>query len=64
KSWHINANGSATLLFEPRGDLTLKVPASCKLSVDGASLTARRENSHTVYIIPERNASGEFNLAC
>ena len=35
KSWHLNSDGSATLLFEPRGDLTVGVPASCTLSLDG-----------------------------
>ncbi len=64
KSWHINANGSVTLLFEPRGDLTLEVPASCTLSVDGAALTAWRKDPHAIYIILERKASGEFALAC
>ncbi|MGH8762907.1 MAG: RNA-binding protein, partial [Nitrosospira sp.] len=64
KSWHLNTDGSATLLFEPRGDLTLGVPASCKLSVDGAALTPHQQGAHSVYEIPERNASGEFSLAC
>lgn len=64
KSWHLNTDGSATLLFEPRGDLTLGVPASCKLSVDGAALTPRQQGAHSVYEIPERSASGEFSLAC
>lgn len=64
KSWHLNTDGSATLLFEPRGDLTLGVPASCKLSVDGAALTPRQQGAHAIYEIPERSASGEFSLAC
>ena len=64
KSWHVNAGGSATLLFEPRGDLTLGIPASCELSMDGGTLTPQRQGAHSVYVIPERNASGEFGLAC
>lgn len=64
KSWHLNADGSATFLFEPRGILTLEVPASCRLSVDGGALTPRPQGGHSVYEIPEGNASGEFRLAC
>ena len=64
KSWHLNSDGSATLLFEPRGDLTLGIPASCGLKVDGEALTSQRRNSHSIYVIPEKNASGEFSLAC
>jgi hypothetical protein len=64
KSWHLNADGSATFLFEPRGGLTLGVPASCTLKVDGGTLTARQQGGHSVYEIPEGNASGEFRLAC
>ncbi|MDQ3186142.1 MAG: RNA-binding protein, partial [Pseudomonadota bacterium] len=64
KSWHLNAGGSATLLFEPRGNLTLGVPASCTLSVDGEALKPRQQGAHSVYEILERDASGEFNLAC
>lgn len=64
KSWHLNADGSATLLFEPRGNLTLGIPKSCKLSVNGGALTPHQQGAHSVYEIPERNASGEFSLAC
>ncbi len=64
KSWHINAGGSATLLFEPRGDLTLGIPASCVLSMDSGALTPQRQGAYSVYVIPERNASREFGLAC
>ena len=49
KSWHLNSDGSATLLFEPRGDLTLESAASCALSMDGGTLTAQSEGSHSVY---------------
>lgn len=64
KSWHLNSDGSATLLFEARGNLMLGVPTSCTLSVDGETLTSRQQGAHSVYEIPERNASGEFSLAC
>jgi polysaccharide biosynthesis protein PelA len=64
KSWHLNSNGSATLLFEPRGDLTLAVSGPCTLSVDGGIVTPRQQGSHSIYTIPEINASGEFSLAC
>ncbi|SCX76287.1 endo alpha-1,4 polygalactosaminidase [Nitrosospira sp. Nsp13] len=64
KSWHLNSDGSATLLFEPRGDLTLGIPASCALKVDGETLISQQRNSHSIYVIPEKNASGEFSLAC
>jgi hypothetical protein len=64
KSWHLNSDGSATFLFEPRGDLTLGIPAPCALKVNGEALTSQRRNSHSVFIIPERSASGEFSLAC
>lgn len=64
KSWHLNSDGSATLLFEPRGNLTLGVPATCTLSLDGGVLTSQRQGSRSVYVVPGINASGEFSLAC
>jgi hypothetical protein len=64
KSWHLNSDGSATLLFEPRGALTLEVPASCVLSVDGQGLTPQSHGSNAVYAVPEDGASGEFRLEC
>ncbi|HEX8873659.1 MAG TPA: endo alpha-1,4 polygalactosaminidase, partial [Nitrosospira sp.] len=38
KSWHLNSDGTATILFEPRGELELGVPGSCVLSSDGETL--------------------------
>ncbi|SEO67691.1 endo alpha-1,4 polygalactosaminidase [Nitrosovibrio sp. Nv6] len=64
KSWHLNDDGSATLLFEPRGDFTLEVPKSCALSLNGEALTARRDDSHSIYAISANKASGEFRLEC
>ena len=64
KSWHLNSDGSATLLFEPRGNLTLEVPAACTLSVDGGRLTSQQQGSRSVYVVPGITASGEFSLAC
>src|SRR5687768_2458772 len=64
KSWHLNDDGSATLLFEPRGDLTLEVSKSCAVSLNGEALTARRDNSHSIYAVSANKASGEFRLEC
>jgi hypothetical protein len=64
KSWHLNSDGSATLLFEPRGILTVEVPASCRLSLDGRALTNQLKGSHAVFTVPENGASGEFRLEC
>ncbi|PTR17415.1 hypothetical protein C8R31_101578 [Nitrosospira sp. Nsp2] len=64
KSWHLNLDGSATLLFEPRGPLTLEVPVSCVLSMDGQALTPKSQGSNAVYVMPEDGASGEFRLEC
>jgi hypothetical protein len=67
KSWHINDDGSATLLFEPRGEfapLILEAPASCALHLEGKALTPRREDSHSVYTVSGNIASGKFRLEC
>ncbi len=64
KSWHLNDDGSATLLFEPRGDLALEVPKSCSLNLDSEALAPRGEGSRSVYAIPANNAWGEFRLEC
>jgi hypothetical protein len=64
KSWHLNSDGSATLLFEPRGALTVEVPASCTLSLNGQALTRQSQGSHAVFTVPEKGASGEFRLEC
>jgi hypothetical protein len=64
QSWHLNDDGSATLLFEPRGDLFLEVPKSCSLNLDSEALAPRGEGSRSVYAIPANNASGEFRLEC
>ncbi|WP_245727638.1 endo alpha-1,4 polygalactosaminidase [Nitrosovibrio tenuis] len=64
KSWHLNADGTATILFEPRGDVTLAVPASCLLSSDGEMLSAVRQGSHSLFNVSTANASGEFRLEC
>jgi hypothetical protein len=64
KSWHINSDGSATLLFEARGELVIGVPVSCRLSMGGNPLTPRREGSHSIYTVSADNASGEFQLGC
>lgn len=65
KSWHVNTDGSATLLFEPRGNLALdiEVPVSCALSVDGGRLAPSR-NTQSSYVIFAPAASGEFRLEC
>jgi hypothetical protein len=64
KSWHLNSNGTATLLFEPRGELTLRVPGSCLLSSEGATLPALNQGANFVYTVPSDKASGEFTLEC
>jgi hypothetical protein len=64
KSWHLNSDGSATLLFEPRGVLTVEVPPSCRLSLDGRALTNQSKSSRAVFTVPENGASGEFRLEC
>lgn len=64
KSWHLNSDGSATLLFEPRGALTLEVPASCVLSIDGQGLVPQSRGSNAVFAVPGDGASGEFRLEC
>lgn len=64
KSWHLNSNGTATLLFEPRGELTLQVPGSCLLSSEGATLPALNHGANFVYTVPSDKASGEFTLEC
>jgi polysaccharide biosynthesis protein PelA len=64
KSWHLNSDGTATILFEPRGELTLGVPGSCLVSSNGETLPARWEDSHFTYTASAAQASGEFRLAC
>jgi hypothetical protein len=64
QSWHINPDGSATLFFEPRGDLAVEVPSSCVLSLDGAELPPRPHGSHSIFVAPAHAASGEFRLEC
>jgi hypothetical protein len=64
KSWHLNSDGTATILFEPRGELTLAVPGSCLLSSNGETLPARWEGSHFIYTASGAHASGEFRLGC
>jgi hypothetical protein len=64
KSWHVNSGGSATLLFEARGELASSVPISCALSMGGKPLTPRREGPHSIYAVSADNASGEFQLEC
>lgn len=64
KSWHVNSDGSATLLFEARGELAISVPISCALSMGSKPLTPRREGSHSLYVVSADNASGEFQLEC
>jgi hypothetical protein len=64
KSWHLNSDGTATILFEPRGELTLGVPGSCLLSSNGETLPARWEGSHFIYTASGAHASGEFRLGC
>ncbi|MBA4142432.1 MAG: endo alpha-1,4 polygalactosaminidase [Nitrosospira sp.] len=64
RSWHLNADGSATLLFEPRGNLSLRVPGSCALSVNGKALTSHRHDSQSIYLVAENNAAREFRLEC
>lgn len=65
KSWHINTDGSATLLFDPRGNLTLdvEVPPSCVLSLDGVKLMPQA-NTASNYSITAPATSGEFRLEC
>lgn len=64
KSWHFNDDGSATIFFEPRGDVILEVLKSCTLNLDGEALTPRREDRRSIYTIPAASASGEFRLEC
>ena len=67
KSWHISTDGSATLLFEPRGGLmplSFTVPSGCALRLNGEALTARREESRSIFTIPGNVASGKFQLEC
>jgi hypothetical protein len=64
QSWHLNPDGSATLFFEPRGDLAVEVPRPCILSVGGAALPAHPHGSHSMFVAPANAASGEFRLEC
>jgi len=64
QSWHLNSDGSATLFFEPRGDLAVEVPRPCILSVGGAALPAHPHGSHSMFVAPADAASGEFRLEC
>ncbi|MEO8992707.1 MAG: RNA-binding protein, partial [Nitrosospira sp.] len=64
KSWHINSGGSATILFDSRGELAVSVPISCALSMGGKLMTPRREGPRSIYAVPADNASGEFQLEC
>ena len=64
KSWHLNSNGTATLLFEHRGELTLGVPASCMLSTGGTMMPALRQGPYSVFTVPAEKAAGEFTLEC
>lgn len=64
KSWHLNSDGSATFLFDSRGELALTVPASCTLKVNGEVHPARARDAEATHVIPENDARGEFNLAC
>jgi hypothetical protein len=64
KSWHLNSNGTATLLFEHRGELTLGVPASCMLSTGGTMMPSLRQGPYSVFTVPAEKAAGEFTLEC
>jgi len=67
KSWHINNDGSATLLFESRGrlaPLTVTTPASCALSINDTKLTPQPKSTHSVYTVSGNLATGKFRLEC
>jgi hypothetical protein len=67
KSWHINNDGSATLLFESRGrlaPLAVTAPASCALSINDTRLTPQAKGTHSVYTVSGNLAAGKFRLEC
>jgi hypothetical protein len=67
KSWHINNDGSATLLFESRGDLTpltVAAPASCALSMNDTKLAPQTKGTHSVYTVSGNLTAGKFRLEC